>query len=269
MDGVLAELGTVVAQRPFAYATSWPIEEVVVQQPGGESLTVLVKRLEGAVQKPAGFLDPAREAVAYRLVGDRGIPTPRCYASGPGWLVLEAMPGTPLWQSGDVQDWCRAARWAAELHQQFATDPPPREHLLVHDRRHFQTIVARAGVDGDLASAAGRAAEIVTALPVTLVHGELYPANLLVDREHVVAVDWEMAAVGSGVIDLAALTTGFDPDRAAAVVDAYGGCPARDLAAARLLLALQWLGWGPDWQPPAEHRRDWLAEARIAAEAVR
>jgi hypothetical protein len=31
------------------------------------------------------------------------------------------------------------------------------------------------------------------------------------------------------------------------------------------LLALQWLGWAPDWQAPPEHRRDWFSEARAAA----
>jgi hypothetical protein len=38
-----------------------------------------------------------------------------------------------------------------------------------------------------------------------------------------------------------------------------------DLDAARLLICVQWLGWAPGWTPPAEHRHDWLAEARQLA----
>ena len=34
-----------------------------------------------------------------------------------------------------------------------------------------------------------------------------------------------------------------------------------DLARCRLHLALQWLGWSPDWRPPPEHAHDWLGEA--------
>ena len=35
----------------------------------------------------------------------------------------------------------------------------------------------------------------------------------------------------------------------------------QDLARARLHLALQWLGWNPDWRPPREHAHDWADEA--------
>jgi hypothetical protein len=38
------------------------------------------------------------------------------------------------------------------------------------------------------------------------------------------------------------------------------------LDAARLLLALQWLGWSPDWSPPVAHAHDWEAEAVFLAE---
>jgi hypothetical protein len=29
----------------------------------------------------------------------------------------------------------------------------------------------------------------------------------------------------------------------------------------RLHLAVQWLGWAPEWSPPPEHTQDWLGEA--------
>jgi hypothetical protein len=37
---------------------------------------------------------------------------------------------------------------------------------------------------------------------------------------------------------------------------------------ARLHLAVQWLGWSPDWTPPAEHAHDWYAEAVATAETL-
>ena len=36
----------------------------------------------------------------------------------------------------------------------------------------------------------------------------------------------------------------------------------------RLHLAVQWLGWEPRWEPPAEHRHDWLGEALALAERL-
>ncbi|MGH2683850.1 MAG: phosphotransferase, partial [Actinomycetota bacterium] len=112
------------------------------------------------------------------------------------------------------------------------------------------------------------------------IHGELYASNVLVDRTddglRVCPVDWEVAAAGPGLVDLAALTAGWnEPDREA-IVSAYmeedstadADAFHRGLALCRLHLAVQWLGWSPDWRPPAEHAHDWLSEAAALAEEL-
>ena len=97
-------------------------------------------------------------------------------------------------------------------------------------------------------------------------------------------IDWEIAAVGPGLLDLAALTIGkwTDAERAAPRGRLPGGCRAgaetashlsddefdAALDCCRLHLAVQWLGWEPRWQPPAEHRHDWLGEALTLAERL-
>jgi hypothetical protein len=43
----------------------------------------------------------------------------------------------------------------------------------------------------------------------------------------------------------------------------------RALEDARLLVAVQWLGWSDGWRPPPEHAHDWLADALDAAERLR
>jgi hypothetical protein len=77
-----------------------------------------------------------------------------------------------------------------------------------------------------------------------------------------------MAAVGVGLVDLAALVTGWSGDEFAAIVAAYSGVDDLALAACRLHLALQWLGWSSDWTPPPAQAHDWLGEARAAAERL-
>lgn len=95
------------------------------------------------------------------------------------------------------------------------------------------------------------------------------------DEVRVAPVDWELAAEGPGLTDLAALVSGWPAADRQALVAAYAAEPgvpaftARDLDLARFQVAIQWLGWAPPrWQPPPERRHDWLAEATEIAEEL-
>jgi len=120
-------------------------------------------------------------------------------------------------------------------------------------------------------------------LPCTFIHGEFYASNVLVHTlpdvsVRICPIDWEMAAVGPGLMDLAALTAGlWSADARRALAEAYldtnGFRGTEDdfwiaLDCCRLQLAVQWLGWSPGWQAPEPHRHDWLAEALSAAERL-
>jgi thiamine kinase-like enzyme len=110
-----------------------------------------------------------------------------------------------------------------------------------------------------------------------LIHGELYASNVLLESAGAAIrpVDWEMIGIGPRLLDLAALTSGRLADAAReSLIEAYRGALSdagapdpgdapfrRELTACRLLLAVQWLGWGRGWRPPREHRHDWLDEA--------
>jgi aminoglycoside phosphotransferase (APT) family kinase protein len=121
-------------------------------------------------------------------------------------------------------------------------------------------------------------------LPQTVIHGEFYPSNVLVagtsSDPMPCPLDWEMAAIGPGVVDLAALTCGeWQPDDRLAAIAAYAdGANAHGDAFADVTegveyasvhLAVQWLGWFGRRQAPAGHVRDWLADAVDRAEALR
>ena len=137
---------------------------------------------------------------------------------------------------------------------------------------------------GRIADGYDRVVERLTSIQSTLIHGELYASNVLVQETwegiRVAPVDWEMAAVGPGLVDLAALVAGgwSDAQRTAIVQAYFEAVPplhawpwddfARALEYCRLHLAVQWLGWSPDWSPPHEHAQDWLAEAVRLAERL-
>lgn len=199
--------------------------------------------------------------------------------------------------------WEEAARWLARLHVRLrhrAADAVALGEvpLLVIDAAFHRAWMSRARArvrererDPARRRAFERLAdnheEIVarlTALPGTFLHGECYPSNVLVRDEPgdapICPVDWEMAALGPGAFDLAALTSGDWSRRdRRRLVEAYrrtlddesGEAPAiEEIEAAvdccRLQLAVQLLAWGPAWTPPGPHARDWLGEAVWLAE---
>ena len=280
------------------YATSHATTEVDVVRPDGTVVELLFKDLapagllaEAVGHRPPFLDDPRREVEVYGAVlPGAGLGTARCLAAGEAegepWLLLERVPGTVLWQVGEIDAWCDVARWAARL-QTAALDVTGAPRLLHYDRSYFERWpdrvrhhlgsgdgAARRQLDRVLA----RYAEVVdalVALPTRFVHGELYASNVVVDSasSRVCAVDWEMAGVGPAELDLAALVAGdWDESQRSSLLGAYHGAlpPERrrtladlrtDVTRCRLHLCLQWLGWSQGWEPPVGHGQDWLGTA--------
>ncbi len=254
--------------------------------------------------KPAFLHDPLREIETYHtILAPAGLGTAALYGSvadegtGRYWLFLERIAGVELNQAG-LAAWQQVARWLAGLHAHFA---PPHgtlpagvaaRHLLRYDSAFYRrwldracTIVDRvdpplpAAARRDLARLAARYDAVVahlTALPVTFIHGDCYAMNVLVQERdealRVCPVDWEMAALGPGLIDLAALSAGdWSEEERAALLAAYSeglsyeGVAVRSdlaesLAYSRLHLAVQCLGWSERWPPRPHSLAGWLAE---------
>jgi aminoglycoside phosphotransferase (APT) family kinase protein len=292
-----------MTRRPNHYCSSYSIEDVDLTFEEGESLSLVFKDVglsaldtQAAGAKPAALLDPEREIEAYReVLGPARLEVPACYgavaqpANGRHWLFLEAVDGVPLWQASGRDGWEEAARWLADLHRRGA--PARQGHLLDYNAVHLRRWLDRAlafSPEGSLdvvAEVWDRVVDRLSGWPRTFVHGEFYPSNVLVRRSatrtHVVPVDWEMAGTGPGLLDLGALTSGSwtagERERLALVYRESLPVAARPaseelldaLAHCRIYIAVQWLGWSPDWTPPAEHAHDWLADAVATAEALR
>jgi chitin disaccharide deacetylase len=239
----------------------------------------------------ADLHDPTREPHFYRsLLGSYGI-SPHCFASGEDWIEIEKLDAVPLRQSGEVAVWIAAAGWLGELHvhmsapvvRTLCSDVP----LVEHTRERFDAWRRRAagvGVDPAVLSAHEQACERLLAAPRTIIHGDFYPSNVLVDLrrppgEAIWAIDWELVGDGPGVLDLAAITSGagHTAETKRAMEDAYcaaKGVSARerdewqcDLEAARLHLCVQWLAFAAnsDWAPPPWQKHDWLGDAQQLA----
>jgi hypothetical protein len=299
--------------NPCADKTSFNLLDLEIELEDGTILQLLLKDLgtknlhETARRVKPGFLyDPMREIKAYQeILAPNLLGTARFYGAvvRPDvdlyWLFLEKVTGSRICFVRGRTAWLQAARWLARFHSRFAGQRETLDranHLLRYDApfyrvwleraETFQSVGIRQTDWNSLVRNYGRAIERLIRLPSTLVHGEFYASNILVQKTgdgcRICPVDWETIAVGPGLIDLAALTSGSwaDGDRiemAVAYQDALlcegmAPCALDDvlssLADCRLHLAIRWLGWAPDWSPPPENAQNWLTEAISLSEKM-
>lgn len=231
--------------RPFAYASSFAIEEADVRLEDGSVLELVCKATdrggmlpEARRIKPRFLHDPLREIATYeRILAPFAIGAPRFYGSaiagnGRHWLFLERVRGVPLTEVGDFSVWLQVSAWLAGMHDRLARDRRTANAiaavpLVPYNRMHARVWMARAQqhVDADAAQPRSRrrgfsalapkyesVLDEVAAQPVGFVHGEFFPSNVLVettaDQVGVRPIDWEVAGVGPMLMDLAALTGG-------------------------------------------------------------
>jgi aminoglycoside phosphotransferase (APT) family kinase protein len=307
-------------RRPSPYRTSFGLEELTVSLEKRSPLHLMFKDLSrqsllraARLAKPQFLHDPEREIETYRLLlSPAQIGAPIYYgsivdrAAGRYWLFIEKVNGKELYQIGDLSTWQQVARWLAVMHDRFASTMEPPAHppapggLLKYERGLYERWMERAreflkptalsqDVRQRLEGVAERYGDVVErllALPQTVIHGEFYASNVLVEQTpaglRVCPVDWELTAWGPGLLDLAALTAGsWTEEQKRALALAYrdalspakGWPPDADtflaaLDCCYLHLAVQWLGWSPEWSPPPEHAQNWLAEALRRSEKL-
>jgi aminoglycoside phosphotransferase (APT) family kinase protein len=234
----------------------------------GERLLLKDLSGSGGLLRPALAPEPHREIAIYRdvlqpLALDGPARVAAADESSAGWLVLELIEGTPLWQVGDLETWREAARWLARFH---ALPVPDNESLVQYDAAQLR---ARLELSPAAEPIARHVADRLASLPARLIHGDFYPANVLVEPgPRIRVVDWETCGIGPAVLDLAALVSGRWSDRERQrILEAYDAAcashlrpSANDVLYARLLLASQWVGWHDGWSAPPEQRHDWHDE---------
>jgi hypothetical protein len=307
-------------RRISQYCSSFVIEELDVVLEDGTELPLILKDLSEAAMMPAArdkkpffVYNPIREIETYRRILVRhGLGTPVCYGAVVNpelkryWLFLERVSPELLWQMGELSVWQEVAAWLGGMHSFLVSETDMEEtshtaHLLNYDREFYWRWMRRAvafttqrerngGSDGrairHIKSRYGKVVERLLSMRKTVIHGEFFASNVLIGKSgenmRVCPVDWEMAARGPGLVDLAGLTSGqwSLAEKETMALAYYHALPvktrlaqswdafAQDLECCRLHQSLQWLGWSAEWTPPPEHAQNWLQEALRCCEAI-
>ena len=275
-DVLACALGETVQRvdaEPHPYATSHLLVNVDAELADGRRIEAVVKDTRTkAPGRPRFVHRPCREREVYRhILRGSDAPAPRLLGVAGPYIVIERIAGSPLWEAeGDAV--ARTVGRALRSMVDALAGQVEARFVLRYDGAFYRRWLRRAClVDRALDRLAGVYAAATARLlrePQVLIHGELYPSNVLVGDgvpDGVWVVDWESAAVGPAVIDLAAVVSAWPEPFRRALLDAYGSVDPVALDCARLQLAVRWLGWASGWTPPREHAQDWRAEAEQVA----
>jgi thiamine kinase-like enzyme len=233
---------------PSPSATSYAARVVTVRLTDGATLRMFLKDFGSSRLFKEGAGDRrARELHVYRdLLRDAELDVPAYYGAvwGPEqerfWMVVEFVDGVPV-ADCEFGSWPAASAWLARMQGLYAREPDRFERsplLIRHDADFFAARAERALWSARRMS--GRAMRrlrrilsgyddlvaLMAAQPSTFVHGSYRPENVLIDQparpSRVCVVDWELAAIGAPLYDLARLCDGYRGARLERLLDSYG-----------------------------------------------
>ncbi len=259
------------------YATSFPCEIVRCRFEDGSKLALFCKYATGmgsdSSRDRGGVV---YEIDVYRHVLQPSQPsTPTFYGAytdrgtGSTWLVLEYLNQSTAVGKLGLAAMREAARWIGRFHavHESRLRTSHKQFLTVYDAKYYRGWAQRT------VEFAGRwlrrfpwlrtfckrweeTIDLMVARPMTIIHGEYYPHNVLFQRGVIRPVDWETAAIAVGEIDLATLTEGWGRGMIRLCEREYqqarwpAGSPLdflRTLDLARIYVQLRWLGEQPEW----------------------
>jgi hypothetical protein len=280
-----------VRELPAPSSTSYALRRLMLDLADGRTLDVFHKNFDLSPHAPEIALSRGmRERYVYeKILAARELGTPELYGvvwddlSGRHWLLLEFVQGRKLRRS-PIEDRIGAAGWLGRLHGSIAGHEAELARpglLLIYDDDYFRDTAERAlqavgsrfrSLQRRLeAAVAGYEAVIekVCSAKPTLVHGSYRPKNILVDTcsplVRICPADWELAAIGPPLHDLAFIADGLDRPAIEQLCESYAAEAAtfglavtgtddmfEELERLRLHKALRSLARSAEWEYPGD-----------------
>jgi hypothetical protein len=233
--------------EPIAIQTSFAGQILTLLLNNGKSLKLFVKDFSSSILPKDSLVQRSnREHHVYRdLLAQKNLGTAHYFGAvhKPGqqgfYLLIEFVDGMWL-KYRDFDDWVAAAAWLGVLHGTFINkqaDLQAADFLVKHDADFF-TAKADKALQAVTQFSTTQADQLVCALdgyddiievmvsqPATLVHGSFRVQNILVasasPATRICPVDWELAATGGGLHDLAFIAHGYAPDKVEILLGTY------------------------------------------------
>lgn len=306
-QGLAPDVEIVEARRePSPWATVFPADVLSVTLSNGETRAFFVKCMgEEEADHPDKTVRDRELQVYEQLLGADGLPVPSYYGSR--WntqtrrreIFLEYVDGWNLKYHG-LEVWFEAAAQLGRLHAHFAKRVRSLldcDALLRFDASYFHVWAERArdvvvgrsrqlarSID-DVRRAHNGAIRIMASQPVTLVHNDLSPKNVIAipgdTSTRIYVVDWELGGIGCGFLDLVHLRYGLGHADGERMLNTYcrelvdtpllprpASALASIVAACELHKCLYRLARADAWQMATEKVADWLREARDLAARI-
>ncbi len=284
--------------EPSPFATLFPANILHIRLQSGKRISLFLKHLGSEESDHPEKQCPDREIRIYEeLLGNDNLPVVKYYGSR--WnetsnrreVFLEYIDDWNL-KYHELEHWFTAARRLAHLHAHFASQAEMLlacQYLLQFDAVYYYEWADRAllivadqsaGLAADLepvVKSYDRVVDVITRQPLTLVHNDPSPKNVIADRSsspaRICLVDWEMAGMGCGLMDLVHLKYGLDRENDQKMREAYGAELAgtgllpsspQDLgslfAACEIHKTVYRLAHSKIWQLPLETVSQWVTE---------
>jgi len=296
-----------LTREPSPFATLFPAEVLRATLDDGTQTRLFLKHLGPEQSEQPDKQRPDRELRVYEtLLRDSNLSVPRYYgsrhnpATGRLDLYLEYVDDWSL-RYHHLDHWFTAARRLGAFQAHFARQADFLRscdfllrldvHYLLAWSAHAVSAVAipsrrLADTLHDTLKDYPPVCALLAEQPLTLVHNDLAPKNVLADRSvtpaRIYFVDWELAGAGCGLLDLVHLKYGLDPAAEQDMLTAYRSAadatnllPRDDdqfdrlLAACELHKTLYRLAHSPAWNLPQSTIERWVAEAAQFMQRVR
>ncbi len=256
-------------RRLHSRASTFPLEIVKCRLHSGRVVDVVCKysgeqrsgrhEHKGGVRYEASVYREFLDSCGMPVAGFRG--SYRDTDTDWDWLVLDYLDNASY--SGEVENGLAcAAAWLGKFHAFHEGNARSQSTLRSFDVAYFEGWANRT-IEWTKSSAPGypwlrplceKYRETVPRLldsPTTVIHGEFYSKNILIVDDEAYPVDWEFAAVGPGVIDIASITEKWPEPVVQECLIRYcesrwpDGAPddfPQHLEIARLYWLLRWVG---------------------------
>ena len=266
---------TILGRERISSGT-FPKEIVTCQLSNGNTINFFCKYSSGHEHNDYGHRGGLyREKKIYdKLLNSIPLPTPKLYGNyfdetnDEVWLILEFIENSVrVSKAINSVSMVEAAKWIAHFHSKTAQKISQLSWLSTYDLEYFtgwtrrlfkqyHELISDNNWLNPLSDYFYRLIPQLTTTHQSVIHGEYYSKNILFSNGIIYPIDWESAAVSSGIIDLASLVEGWPDKIKSLCIDNYKNITPwlnsnkidfdRVFLAAQLYLHFRWLARGSD-----------------------